>query len=89
MATVAAEVEIAAPLADVWDLYFEPRGWPAWVDQFAASSPPSGLPGGGRHAALALGQAGRGRGRASACSSTSRAAATGSSSPTPRPRASW
>jgi uncharacterized protein YndB with AHSA1/START domain len=36
MATVEASVEVQAPLADVWDLYFDPERWPAWVDQFAA-----------------------------------------------------
>jgi uncharacterized protein YndB with AHSA1/START domain len=35
-ARVASEVEIAAPAAAVWDFYFDPSGWPSWVDQFAA-----------------------------------------------------
>ncbi len=36
MATVSETVSIAAPLGEVWDLYFDSRRWPAWVDQFAA-----------------------------------------------------
>ena len=34
MSTASASVEIAASLAEVWDYYFEPRGWAAWVDGF-------------------------------------------------------
>jgi uncharacterized protein YndB with AHSA1/START domain len=34
VSTVSASVEIAASLAEVWDYYFDPRGWPAWVDGF-------------------------------------------------------
>ena len=36
MAEVEASVEITAPLADVWDIYFDPARWPAWVDGFSA-----------------------------------------------------
>jgi len=36
MSSVRASTAIAASLAETWDHYFEPRGWPAWVDQFAA-----------------------------------------------------
>lgn len=36
MATVEASVEISAPLADVWDLYFDRDRWAAWVDGFAS-----------------------------------------------------
>jgi uncharacterized protein YndB with AHSA1/START domain len=35
MATVTAEIEIAAEPAAVWDHYFDPVAWPDWVDQFA------------------------------------------------------
>lgn len=34
MATVKAEALVAATLAEVWDVYFEPRGWSGWVDEF-------------------------------------------------------
>jgi Polyketide cyclase / dehydrase and lipid transport len=30
----AESVVIPASLAEVWDFYFEPRTWPAWVDGF-------------------------------------------------------
>lgn len=36
MATVAAEVEVAATPLAAWDLYFDQELWPAWVDQFGA-----------------------------------------------------
>ena len=36
MAEVSAETAIAAPLAGVWDLYFDHRRWASWVDGFAA-----------------------------------------------------
>ena len=36
MATLTESVLVAAPLATTWDHYFEPRGWPAWVDGFAS-----------------------------------------------------
>lgn len=35
-AEVDASVEIEAPLAEVWELYFDPRRWASWVDGFAA-----------------------------------------------------
>lgn len=44
MAEVSAEVEIAAPLADVWALYFDPDRWPAWVDGFARVTAADGYP---------------------------------------------
>jgi len=31
---VSESVVVNASLAEVWDHYFEPRGWPAWVDGF-------------------------------------------------------
>ena len=36
MATVGDDVLVTASLAEAWDFYFEPRGWPAWVDQFSS-----------------------------------------------------
>ena len=44
MATVEASIQIAAPLAEVWDLYFERDRWPAWVDQFDSVVSESGYP---------------------------------------------
>lgn len=44
MGKVEATVEIAAPLAEVWDLYFDRARWPAWVDGFAAVISESGYP---------------------------------------------
>jgi uncharacterized membrane protein len=36
MGKTRQSVEIDASLAEVWDHYFEPRGWPAWVEGFRA-----------------------------------------------------
>lgn len=44
MATLTESVLIAAPLAPVWEHYFEPRGWPGWVDGFRAVESSSGYP---------------------------------------------
>jgi uncharacterized protein YndB with AHSA1/START domain len=41
---VSARVEIAASLAEVWDYYFQPRGWPGWVDGFARVVASDGYP---------------------------------------------
>jgi uncharacterized protein YndB with AHSA1/START domain len=41
---VEAEVEISAPLADVWELYFDPERWRSWVDGFARVSSSDGYP---------------------------------------------
>ncbi len=34
MGKAAESVVIPASVAEVWDFYFEPRTWPAWVDGF-------------------------------------------------------
>ena len=34
MGKAAESVVIRASVAEVWDFYFEPRTWPAWVDGF-------------------------------------------------------
>ena len=44
MAEVAEEILIEASLAEVWDAYFEPRGWASWVDGFAAVEAAEGYP---------------------------------------------
>jgi hypothetical protein len=31
---VAASVTVRASLAETWDAYFDPAGWPSWVDGF-------------------------------------------------------
>ena len=59
---VSEEEKIPAPLADVWDLYFDPKVWPAWVDQFHAVDtiePP--YPEEGGRLVWHSGQAGRGQ----------------------------
>ncbi len=41
---VSGSVVVAASLAEVWDYYFEPRGWSAWVDGFGQVETSSGYP---------------------------------------------
>jgi uncharacterized protein YndB with AHSA1/START domain len=59
--SVEAEVEIGASLAEVWDLYFDPRRWASWVDGFAAVESSSGYPGVGGTLTWRSTPAGRGR----------------------------
>ena len=44
MASVADSVHVAAPVAVVWRLYFEPATWPAWVDGFGSVESSDGYP---------------------------------------------
>jgi Polyketide cyclase / dehydrase and lipid transport len=44
MSGVAASVPVRASLAEVWDYYFDPAGWPAWVDGFARIESDMGYP---------------------------------------------
>jgi uncharacterized protein YndB with AHSA1/START domain len=44
VSVVEQEVVVAAPLADVWDFYFEPRSWPDWVDSFGSVIEIGGYP---------------------------------------------
>lgn len=44
MARVEASVEIDAPLADVWNLYFDPARWASWVDGFSSVASSDGYP---------------------------------------------
>jgi uncharacterized membrane protein len=60
MARVEASVEIGAPLAEVWDLYFDRARWAAWVDQFGSVVSESGYPGAGGELVWRSGAAGRG-----------------------------
>jgi uncharacterized protein YndB with AHSA1/START domain len=41
---VSASVVIEASLAEVWDYYFEPRGWPGWVDGVGRPEASEGYP---------------------------------------------
>jgi hypothetical protein len=44
MSRITEAVSIGASLAEVWDYYFEARGWPAWVDGFAEVRSAEGYP---------------------------------------------
>jgi uncharacterized protein YndB with AHSA1/START domain len=44
MSGVEVEADIDAPLADVWDLYFDPDRWSLWVDGFARVTARDGYP---------------------------------------------
>jgi hypothetical protein len=44
MARLTESLTVHASLAEVWALYFEPRGWPAWVDGFGSVESSSGYP---------------------------------------------
>ncbi|HEY8001383.1 MAG TPA: SRPBCC family protein [Solirubrobacterales bacterium] len=44
MATLTESVLVQASLAETWGYYFEPSGWPAWVDGFNAVESASGYP---------------------------------------------
>jgi hypothetical protein len=44
MAELNESVLVGASLADVWRFYFEPSGWPAWVDGFDAVESADGYP---------------------------------------------
>jgi Polyketide cyclase / dehydrase and lipid transport len=41
---VSHSVLVDASLAEVWDYYFEPRAWPAWVDGFGRTEASDGYP---------------------------------------------
>ncbi len=44
MAEVEATAQIGAPLADVWELYFDPTRWASWVDGFGSVISSDGYP---------------------------------------------
>jgi Polyketide cyclase / dehydrase and lipid transport len=44
MATVEESVLVGASLAEVWDQYFDARGWAAWVDGFQSTIEADGYP---------------------------------------------
>jgi uncharacterized membrane protein len=57
---VSESIVIDAPLAEVWDFYFQPDAWPAWVDQFAHVESSDGYPDAGGVLRWQSGSAGRG-----------------------------
>ena len=44
MSRVSVSMPVRASLAEVWDYYFDPAGWPAWVDGFARVESDMGYP---------------------------------------------
>ncbi len=44
MAKVTESVLVESSLAEVWGYYFEPGGWPAWVDGFGSVDELDGYP---------------------------------------------
>jgi uncharacterized membrane protein len=44
VAELSESILVRASLAEVWDYYFEPSGWPAWVDGFQAVESGDGYP---------------------------------------------
>ena len=44
MSRISESVVVNASLAEVWDYYFEPRGWPGWVDGFGRTEASDGYP---------------------------------------------
>jgi hypothetical protein len=61
MGSVSESVLIGASLAETWDHYFDPRGWPAWVDGFQSAEEGEGYPGEGGTLVWHSIPAGRGR----------------------------
>jgi hypothetical protein len=41
---ISESVVVGASLAEAWDYYFDPRGWPAWVDGFGRVQASDGYP---------------------------------------------
>ena len=60
MSRVTASVAVRASLAEVWDYYFDPAGWSAWVDGFARADSNMGYPEAGGTLRWSSGPAGRG-----------------------------
>jgi uncharacterized membrane protein len=44
MAKLSESTLVRASLADTWELYFDPAGWPAWVDGFGSVQSVDGYP---------------------------------------------
>ena len=60
MSRVTASAAVSASLAEVWDYYFDPGGWPAWVDGFGRVDSVRGYPEEGGSLKWTSGPAGRG-----------------------------
>jgi len=60
MSRVSASAAVKASLAEVWDYYFDPEGWSAWVDGFGRVEASDGYPEAGGSLRWASGPAGRG-----------------------------
>ncbi len=61
MGKVSEELLVPAPLAEVWDFYFERRTWRSWVDQLrSVDSVEGGYPEAGGRLVWRSGPAGRG-----------------------------
>ena len=61
VANLSESVIVGVSLAEAWDCYFEPTGWPAWVDGFARVDEAVGYPEGGGTLTWSSIPAGRGR----------------------------
>jgi uncharacterized protein YndB with AHSA1/START domain len=42
--SAAESILVGAPVAEVWDFYFEPAAWPSWVDGFGEVESSNGYP---------------------------------------------
>jgi hypothetical protein len=60
MPRAEASEEIPASLAETWDAFFDPRGWPEWVDAFAGVNSSERYPESGGRLEWRTGAAGRG-----------------------------
>jgi hypothetical protein len=60
MSRVSASAGVRASLAEVWDYYFDPAGWPAWVDGFGRVETDMGYPDAGGTLRWSSTPAGRG-----------------------------
>jgi hypothetical protein len=60
MSRVTASIAVRASLAEVWEYYFDPAGWSAWVDGFARVDSDLGYPDVGGTLRWSSGPAGRG-----------------------------
>ncbi|MGH2951536.1 MAG: SRPBCC family protein [Solirubrobacterales bacterium] len=61
MGSASHSILVGASLAETWDYYFDPTGWPAWVDGFQAVEAAEGYPNEG--GTLRWRSVGAGRGR--------------------------
>jgi hypothetical protein len=60
MSVLSESVVVDASLAEVWSYYFDPRGWPAWVDGFGRVLASDGYPEAGGSLRWTSTRAGRG-----------------------------